>query len=47
MGRAISEQIIAKTADLRTVQPADAVICNVDRAMIRDSSGARRVKGNM
>ena len=47
MGRAISEQIIAKAADLKTVQPADVVICDVDLAMIRDNSGARRIKRNM
>ena len=47
MGRTISEKIIAKAAGLETVQPGQVVTCDVDLAMIHDSGGPRRVKGDM
>ena len=42
MGMTIAEKIIARSANLSKVKPNEIVTCNVDIAMIHDSSGPRR-----
>lgn len=44
MPQTLSEKIIAKAAGRDTVAPGDIVTCNVDLAMMHDSSGPRRMQ---
>ncbi|MEQ9361668.1 MAG: 3-isopropylmalate dehydratase large subunit, partial [Rhodospirillales bacterium] len=41
MGQTISEKILARASGKETVKPGDIVTCNVDLAMVHDSSGPR------
>lgn len=41
MGQTISEKILARASGKETVKPGDIVTCNVDMAMMHDSSGPR------
>jgi len=41
LGQTISEKILARASGKETVKPGDIVTCNVDLAMVHDSSGPR------
>ena len=42
MGMTLSEKIIARASARERVQPGEIVTCEVDLAMMHDSSGPRR-----
>jgi 3-isopropylmalate/(R)-2-methylmalate dehydratase large subunit len=44
MSMTLAEKLIANAAGLETVSPGDIVTCQVDLAMMHDSSGPRRVQ---
>ena len=44
MGQTISEKILARASGQETVKPGDIVTCQVDLAMVHDSSGPRGMR---
>lgn len=44
MGRTVAEKILARTSGRESVSPGEIVWCDVDLAMVHDSSGPRRLQ---